>query len=37
MARYKANTERIIQIVVAALITWFIFDLLGIFNGGIQG
>lgn len=34
MAKYKANTERVIQIIVAAIITMVIFDLLGIFNGG---
>jgi hypothetical protein len=37
MAKYKANYERIIQIVVAAVITMIIFDLLGIFRGGVHG
>ena len=32
MAKYKANPERIIQIVVAALVTFFIVELLGVFH-----
>lgn len=32
MAKYQANTERIIQIIVAAIVTMVILDLLNVFH-----
>lgn len=32
MAKYKANTERIIQMIVAAIVTMVILELLGVFH-----
>lgn len=32
MARYKANASRLIQIVVAAVVTFIILELLGVFH-----
>lgn len=32
MAKYQANPERLIQIIVAAIVTMVIFDLLNVFH-----
>lgn len=32
MAKYKANWKGIVEILIAAIITWIIFDMLHIFG-----